>query len=261
MAPLVLVERLGDVEIWTINRPEKRNALDQAMIDALHERLEVAEGDASLRCVILTGAGDRAFVAGADIAQLRERRAPDALAGINANLFDRLSRLRCPTIAAVRGFALGGGCELAMACDIRLAAEDARFGQPEVKLGIMAAAGGTYRLPALVGLGMARELLFTGRIIDAAEALRIGLVNRVVAPDSLLSAARTLAEEIAANAPLAVASTKLSLARVSPGGAEAVAAESQLQAELFESDDKYARMDAFLAARRARAAKRAEEKK
>ncbi|HAN32048.1 MAG TPA: enoyl-CoA hydratase [Myxococcales bacterium] len=257
MSDLLQVQRTGSIETWTLNRPQKRNALDQAMVDALHARLQVAEQDQSLDCVVLTGAGDKAFVAGADIAQLRERKAADALVAINASLFDRLARLHCPTIAAVKGFALGGGCELAMACDLRIAADNARFGQPEVKLGIMAAAGGTYRLPALVGLGMLRELLFTGRIVDAHEALRIGLVNRVVRSDELIGVALEIAQEISEASSIAVRRTKESLSRLRPGGPEAIAAESAIQADLFESQDKYDRMDAFLQARRQRAARRA----
>lgn len=254
---LIQVTRAEGVETWTLNRPDKLNALDQAMVDALHAALDRVWGDTALRCVVLTGAGERAFVAGADIGQLRERRHADALAGINSGLFDRLARLPAPTLAAVNGFALGGGCELAMACDLRIAGERARFGQPEVGLGIMAAAGGTYRLPALVGLGMARELLFTGRIIDAAEALRIGLVNRVVADAELLAAAASLAAEIARADPLAVRSTKAALAQHTPGGPQLMAFESTAQAVLFESPEKFRRMDRFLARKAERAAAKA----
>lgn len=239
-------EQPTGVWLWTLNRPDKLNSLDQAMVDALHAAIDEAAETPELRAIILTGAG-RAFVAGADIAQLRERRHADALRAINAALFDKLARVAVPTIAAINGYALGGGCELAMACDLRVASERAKLGQPEVALGIMAAAGGTYRLPALVGLGMARELLFTGRIIKAAEAERIGLVNRVVAPDALLQTAFELAAEIAKAAPLAVRMTKAALAQHTPSGPALMAFESTAQAVLFESAEKFRRMDAFLA--------------
>lgn len=254
--PLLLQERRDGVALWTLNRPDKLNSLDQAMVDALHGAIADAASDASLRCVILTGAG-RAFVAGADIAQLRERRHEDALKAINSGLFDALARLPMPTIAAINGFALGGGCELAIACDLRVASERAKFGQPEVGLGIMAAAGGTYRLPALVGLGAARELLFTGRIVDATEALRLGLVNRVVASDTLLDAAWDLAGEIGRADPLAVRMTKAALAQHTKGGPALMAFESTAQAVLFESEEKMRRMDLFLTRKAERAAKKA----
>ncbi len=256
--PLLLRTRRDGVWLWTLNRPDKLNSLDQAMVDALHQALDEAAGDPDVRCVILTGAG-RAFVAGADIAQLRQRRHADALRAINAGLLDKLARLPVPTIAAVNGFALGGGCELAMACDLRIATEAAKFGQPEVGLGIMAAAGGTYRLPALVGLGMARELLFTGRIIDATEAARIGLVNRVVPASELLDVAWDLAREIARADPLAVRMSKAALAQHTPGGPALMAFESTAQAVLFESPEKFRRMDAFLARKAERAARKAAE--
>ena len=256
--PLLLQERRDGVALWTLNRPDKLNSLDQAMVDVLHGAIAEAAADASLRCVIITGAG-RAFVAGADIAQLRERRHEDALKAINAGLFDALARLPMPTIAAINGFALGGGCELAIACDLRVASERAKFGQPEVGLGIMAAAGGTYRLPALVGLGAARELLFTGRIVDATEALRLGLVNRVVASDALMDAAWELAGEIGRADPLAVRMTKAALAQHTTGGPALMAFESTAQAVLFESDEKMRRMGLFLTRKAERAAKKAAE--
>lgn len=261
-SPPVLWRDEGHVVIWTIDRPAKLNALDGVTIAALHDacallesKVAAAAADPSLpmpAALVVTGAGGRAFVAGADIAELRQRRAPDALAAINSRLFDRVARLPLPTIAAVRGFALGGGCELAIACDLRVAGRSAKFGQPEVSLGIMAAAGGTYRLPALIGLGRARELLYTGRIVDADEALAIGLCEQVVADDDVVDAAIALAQRIARNDALAVRMTKVSLARSGVGGPNAIASESTIQALLFESPTKFARMDAFLAKRRAK---------
>ncbi len=230
-----------------LNRPEKRNAIDQAMIDDLHAALDELDGRSDVRVLILSGAGGKAFAAGADIAQLRDRRAPEALKIINARLFQRVEDLAFPTIAAITGYALGGGCELAMCCDLRVAGESAKLGQPEVALGIIPAAGGTQRLPRLVGLGNARELIFTGRIVDAAYSERIGLVNRVVPNDQVLASARELAEEIAAQGQLAVRLAKLALNTSSRTGQDTgVLVEQLAQAVLFESDDKNERMTAFL---------------
>ena len=246
-APRVLTERRGDALLVTLNAPERRNAIDKQMVDALHRVLDEAWGDESLAALVLTGAGDKAFAAGADIAQLRERTARDALAAINSTIFERVETFPAPVIAAIRGFALGGGCELAIACDLRVLGESARLGQPEVRLGIIPAAGGTYRLPRLVGLGRARELVYTGRMVDATEALRIGLANVVVPDAEVLPRALALADEIAANGRLAVRAAKRSLnALARPGQANAIAFESSQQAMLFDSDDKRARMDAFL---------------
>ncbi|MCG3151639.1 MAG: Short-chain-enoyl-CoA hydratase [bacterium] len=245
-APLVLTERVGSVAILTLNRPEKRNAIDLAMVQALHGILAELARDADLACLVLTGAG-KAFAAGADIGELRERNRFDALAGINSRLFQAVEQFPTPVIAAIQGWALGGGCELALACDLRIAGESARFGQPEVTLGILPGAGATQRLPRLVGLGMARDLIFTGRIIDAAEALRIGLVNRVVPDDGLLDAAQEVASQIAANGPLALRLAKLALnASHRTGSDVGFLIESLGQASCFESDDKYQRMTAFL---------------
>lgn len=231
----------------TLNRPDKLNALDQTMVDALHLALDLYEQNPQVHALVLTGAGRRAFAAGADIAELRARRAGDALAGINSVLFDRIAHFPVPTIAAVCGYALGGGCELALACDLRVAGESARFGQPETGLGIMAAAGATWRLPALIGLGRARELLFTGRLVEADEALRIGLVNQVVPDTSLLEAALDMAKIIAQNDTLATRMTKQALGRALGDTAQARQFESAVQAVLFESPEKFRRMDAFLA--------------
>jgi enoyl-CoA hydratase len=190
----------------TVNRPDKLNALNGDVIRELGEAVTRIESDAAIRGVILTGAGPKAFVAGADIAELAGQGAVDgkarALAGQLA--FRRLERCGKPVIAAVNGFALGGGCELAMACHLRVAAENARFGQPEVKLGLGPGYGGTVRLPRLVGKGRALELLLTAGMIDAAEAHRIGLVNRVVPAERLLEETEQLLRSILENGPLAV---------------------------------------------------------
>ncbi|MHC4393501.1 MAG: enoyl-CoA hydratase/isomerase family protein [Planctomycetota bacterium] len=251
----LLTERTDDGILFvTLNRPEKRNALDQAMVTALHTVLDTVEGEPpgeGTRALVLMGAGEKAFAAGADIGQLLARTHKDALNRINSSLFERLERLRCPTIAAVHGWTLGGGAELALACDIRIAARSVKMGQPEVSLGIIPAAGATYRLPRLVGFGKARELIFTGRIIDADEALAIGLVERVVDDQDLREAALGLAREIAKNAPLAVQLAKVML-NTAARGAHLSEMESITQAILFESEEKHVRMQAFLDRKAAR---------
>ncbi|HEU5169266.1 MAG TPA: enoyl-CoA hydratase-related protein [Gemmatimonadales bacterium] len=190
----------------TINRPDKLNALNATVIAELADAVARIESDAAIRGVILTGAGGKAFVAGADITELASQGPLDAreraLAG--QQMMRRLERCGKPVVAAVNGFALGGGCELAMACHLRVASEAARFGQPEVKLGIGPGYGGTVRLPRLVGRGRALELLLTGAMIDAQEAWRIGLVNRVVPAERLLAESEQLLRAILEQAPLAV---------------------------------------------------------
>lgn len=246
-APRVLCERRGDAVLVTLNAPERRNAIDQQMVDGLHRVLDDLWHDESVAALVITGAGDKAFAAGADIAQLRERTSRDALKAINSGIFNRIEEFPAPVIAAIRGFALGGGCELAIACDLRVLGESAKLGQPEVKLGIIPAAGGTYRLPRLVGLGLARELVYTGRMVDAQEALRIGLANVVVPDAQVLDRALALAGEIAQNGRLAVRGAKRAMnALARPGQENAIGFECAVQAVLFDSDDKKARMDAFL---------------
>ena len=241
----LLVEFADGIAVVTLNRPEVRNAIDLATVDDLHWALDLLASYGRTRVLILTGAGP-AFASGADIRELRKRRAPDALRGINAGLFEQVERFPAPTIAAVNGHALGGGCELALACDLRIAAQSARFGQPEVGLGVIPAAGAAYRLPRLVGLGRARELIYTGRIIDADEAFRIGLVNRVVPDGSLLDEARAVAAAIARKSPLALRVAKRVLAAAAHGAASGRAAEDLGQAILFESSDRDEGMSAFL---------------
>ncbi|MEM7168438.1 MAG: enoyl-CoA hydratase-related protein [Planctomycetota bacterium] len=245
--PRVLVTRDGNVVTMTLNRPEVRNALDLDMINALHDTLEQLEPDMEIGALILTGAGEKAFVAGADIGQLRERKSPEAFRRINQALFRRLEEFPAPTIAAIRGWALGGGCELAMACDLRVAGSSAKFGQPEVGLGIIPGAGGTHRLQRLVGIGKARELIFTGDIIDADEAAQIGLVNRVVADADVPTAAAELAGRIAKNSAGAVRLAKVvvnSAPDLSDRGRDMMEVVSQ--AICFDSQDKFDRMTRFL---------------
>lgn len=238
--------RGGHIGVLTLDRPTVKNAINAEMIRDLGRALDEVDAAGTFRALILKGAGDEAFAAGADIGQLIERDAEDAFRRINAALFRRLEDQPVPTIAAIRGYALGGGCELAMACDIRLAATDAQLGQPEVGLGILPGAGAIQRLPALVGLGRAKELIFSARIIDAEEARSIGLVNRVVSTDALDAEAWALAERIAKQGPLAVRISKQALnasARPHPGFETL---DVLGQALCFDSDDKRNRMQAFL---------------
>lgn len=208
----ILYEKRGYTGIITMNRPEALNALNSDVLAELDELLSKLEADDSLRCVIVTGSG-KAFVAGADIAQMQNMNADEAYAFANLGdrVFTRLARLEVPVIAAVNGFALGGGLELALACDIRLASEKAKFGQPEVGLGITPGFGGTQRLSRAVGMSKAMELIFTCDMIKADEAKAIGLVSCVCAPEELMDKALQMAEKIAKNAPVAVKEAKKSV--------------------------------------------------
>jgi len=202
----LLLERDGAVAVITVNRPQVLNALNFSTIDDLRRAALALKHDAGVRAVVITGAGEKSFVAGADInefaAQAPAQYKELALRG--QHVFDLIENLGKPVIAAINGYALGGGCELALACTLRVAADTARIGQPEINLGIIPGYGGTQRLARLVGKGVALELLLTGRHITAAEALQIGLVNRVVPAASLLSDANALAAELAVKAPIAV---------------------------------------------------------
>ncbi len=239
----------GPVTTITVNRPQAMNALDRATILELIDVFTVMEGAPSVRAAVLTGAGEKAFVAGADITAMaaftpREAR---AFAELGGSLGDLIEGLAIPVIAAVNGFALGGGCELALACDFIYASSKAKLGQPEVSLGVIPGFGGTQRLARRVGLGHARELCYTGDIIAADEALRIGLVNAVVDPAELLPRARAAAEKIASKGPLAVADAKRALRRGAdlPIG-EACELERHLFAGLFATADQKEGCKAFV---------------
>ncbi len=203
------LETRDGIAFLTVNRPDKLNALNVQTLGELEHAVGVLESDAAVRGVIVTGAGEKAFVAGADIAELATLTpmGGQAIARRGQLLFERFERLGKPVIAAVNGFALGGGCELALACHVRLASENARLGTPEVKLGVICGYAGTQRLPRLVGKGRAFEMLLTGDPVDAQEALRIGLVNRVFPKDKLLAEAEALLRRMLANGPLALRST------------------------------------------------------
>jgi enoyl-CoA hydratase len=251
----LLVDVRDGIGFVTVNRAAKRNALDERTIDELERAFVGFAGDTAVRGVVLTGAGEKAFVAGADIAGLSRlgASAASALAARGQRAFDRIEWLGKPVVAAVNGFALGGGCELALACHVRVAADTASFGTPEVTLGLMCGYGGTQRLPRLVGKGRALEMLLTGRRIDAAEALRIGLVNRVVPAATLLAEAEGFARTMAGNAPLALRAT---LEAVNGGLdrslAEALEGEAGLFGELAATQDAKEGTSAFLEKRPAR---------
>lgn len=242
------VEDRGAFVLATLDRPEKRNAIDQDLVDALHAlcaRLEVER-----RTLVITGSGGT-FAAGADIAQLRERRATDALKGINTRCFQRIRALPMPVIAVLDGYALGGGAELAYAADIRIGTPSLKIGNPETGLGIIAAAGATWRLKEIVGDALATEMLLTGRILGADEALHAGLVSTVVESHAALEHAATLAERIAALDPAATQATKRALLAPASAHPEIELAE---QAVLFESPEKQRRMTEFLERRGAKRA-------
>lgn len=245
----------GAIATITITREDKLNALDSATIGELLRAFLLARSDQDVRAVVLTGAGRKAFIAGADIAEMASL-SPDAarrFAERGQQLTLLIESMSKPVIAAVNGFALGGGCEIALSCHIRVASEAARFGQPEVKIGLLPGFGGSQRLPRLIGKGRALELLLTGGMIDAGEASRIGLVNKVVPADSLVEAAVGIAGVIAANAPLAI---EYCMAAVASGLEmpleEALRMEAALFGLCFASDDMREGTSAFLEKRPAR---------
>lgn len=206
----VLIAKEGHVATITINRPKALNALSTAVLTDLNAALDEVAADQDVYALIITGAGEKSFVAGADIAEMKDKSVEEAAEyGKFGNaVFRKIETFRCPVIAAVNGFALGGGCELAMSCDIRVASENAVFGQPEVGLGITPGFGGTQRLARLVGAGIAKEMIYTARNIKADRAAQIGLVNKVVAAEKLSATVMKMAQGIAKNAPIAVAYAK-----------------------------------------------------
>ncbi len=237
----VLYEKKGPIAYVTLNRPKVLNALNKATIAELNEVFEDARDDAAVRGVILTGAGDKAFAAGADISEMAGDTPDDAehKTRLGQRLTLLIENLGKPVIAAVNGFALGGGCELAMACTIRLAVETAKFGQPEVTIGIIPGFGGTQRLPRLVGKGRALQLILTGDMIDADEAHRMGLVNEIVPSANLIARAQEILNKINANAPVAI---KLAIDAANRGLdvslAEGLNIEASLFAQCFATEDR-----------------------
>ncbi|HYC79271.1 MAG TPA: enoyl-CoA hydratase-related protein [Planctomycetota bacterium] len=232
----------------TFHRPEVLNAVNLKMVTELTDALGVLAARDDVRGLLLSGAGGKAFVAGADISELVKRTVDDALKAINAGVFQKLEDFPWPTVAAIQGFALGGGCELALACDVRFCSPESLFGQPEVKLGIIPGAGAPHRLTRTVGPGRARELILSGRAVKADEAERIGLVNRVIAPpETPVDAARAFLKQCVANAPLAVRLAKVALnAAVNTVDRRSTMVEYLSQGILFDTDEKTRRMTDFL---------------
>lgn len=250
----LILERQDQIAILTINRPKALNALNSATLEELFQAFTELAKDTSIRVIILTGSGEKAFVAGADISQMSDMT---PLKGRRFSLFGQnvmnlIESLPQPVIAAVNGFALGGGTELAMACDIRLASENAKFGQPEVNLGLLAGFGGTQRLPRLVGSGRASEILFTADTLDAQEAYRIGLVNRVYPLPELMSHALAMAQKIASRAPIAVQLTKSAIYKgQNVDLLSGQAYEAEVFGQTFSTHDQKEGCSAFLEKRKA----------
>ena len=241
-------EQQGAVAVLTIDRPKALNALNPEVLADLKAAFEGIDQN-SVRCVVLTGAGDKSFVAGADIGSMSTMTKAEGtdFGKLGNDIFLMIEHFPLPVIAAVNGFALGGGCELSMACDIRICSENAMFGQPEVGLGITPGFGGTQRLPRIVGLGMAKQLLYTARNIDAAEALRIGLVNAVVPQAELMDTALKMANTIAKNAPIAVRACKKAVNEgMQVSIDKAVEIEEKLFGDCFETHDQVEGMACFL---------------
>ena len=245
----VTLEKDGNLAIITINRPKALNALNSETLRELDIAITNIENDSNVYCVILTGSGKKSFVAGADIAEMKDldSKAGEEFGLLGNKVFRRLENLDKPVIAAISGFALGGGCELAMACDIRIASEKAKFAQPEAGLGITPGFGGTQRLPRIVGLGKAKELIYTCSMVNAEEALRIGLVNKVVPLENLMEEARKMASTICANAPIAVKLCKDAINRgMQVDIDKAIEVEAEDFGKCFDSEDQVEGMTAFL---------------
>ena len=245
----IILETDGPIAVLRINRPEKHNAVNNATVEEIDSALDQLETNSELRVLILTGTGEKAFVAGADIEELNKR---DTHLGRSETrrrqeVYSRIEQLEVPSIAAINGWALGTGLELALVCTLRIASSKAKMGQPEVKLGIIPGAGGTFRLPRLVGLGWAMEMILTGEPVTADEALSMGLVNRVVPPEKLMEEVQSLADTIVARPKLAVQYAKEAVLRCSEGSLiEGLAHESYLHALSCGTDDKREGVASFL---------------
>lgn len=245
----------GQIGIITINRPKALNALNSAVLDELDKTLDAVDQEA-IRCLILTGAGEKSFVAGADIGEMSTltKAEGEAFGKKGNDVFRKLETFPIPVIAAVNGFALGGGCEISMSCDIRICSENAVFGQPEVSLGITPGFGGTQRLARIVGTGKAKEMIYGARNIKAEEAYRIGLVNNVYPAEELMPAAKKLASTIARNAPIAVRNCKRAINEgIQVDMDQAIVIEEKLFGSCFETCDQKEGMNAFLEKRKVNA--------
>jgi len=242
----ILVDRDGPLGIVTLNRPRQLNALNWDLVGELGQALEAFDRDDAIRCIIITGAGDRAFAAGADIKEMAEATPVTMLTGAFEG-WERIRRIHKPLIAAVNGYALGGGCELAMHCDIIVASETAQFGQPEINIGVIPGAGGTQRLTRAIGKYLAMEMVLTGRNFSAAELHRAGLVNRVVPAGELMSAAKEIGMKIAAKGPIAVRLAKESVnAALETPLEEGLSIERRNFCLLFSTEDQKEGMRAFV---------------
>jgi enoyl-CoA hydratase len=246
----LLYEKKNGIGTVTLNRPDKLNALNSTVYKELYDVFEAIENDAEVRVVVLTGAGDRAFCAGSDVAEM-QNMGPIEVQKFMATIrktSDFIYALTKPTIAAVNGLALGGGCELSMCCDLRLASEKARFGQPEITLGLIPGASGTQRLPRLVGAAKAKEMIFLGDLIDAATALNLGLVNKIVPPEKLMEEANTWATRLAGLSAPVLAMAKMAINNgLDTDIASGLNMETKCNALCFATEDRKEGMDAFLA--------------
>jgi len=243
----ILFQVIDSVGLITINRPEVRNALDITTTNEIHHLLDDLRENEEVKVIIFTGAGDKAFVAGADINVLKEKTFLDVLVPASKALMTKIEEFDKPVLAAINGYALGGGCELALACDIRIASEQAKLGLPELNLAIIPGGGGTQRLTRLVGKGKAKELIFTGDMINAAEALRIGLVNKVVPVDELIPAALDMAKKMMTKGPLALKLAKIAINTGADSDLHTgLLIEKLAQSILFSTQDKLEGTSAFL---------------
>jgi len=249
----LVFEKDNGIGLVTINRPQALNALNRTVLLELDAVCNAISQDQTIQVVIITGMGDKAFVAGADISEMQPLSAVEGreFARIGQGVLNKIENLRQPVIAAVNGFALGGGCELAMACDLRIAADKTKFGQPEVPLGICPGFGGTQRLPHMIGKGRAKELIYTGDMIDATEAYRIGLVNKVVPQQELLATAKEMARKIISRAPIAVQLSKAAINQsVNMPLESGIAYEAEVFGLCFATEDQTEGMSAFLEKRK-----------
>ena len=248
----LIIERNDGVTVMKISAPKSLNALNSTILKEIDDF--VSHLDDTTRVLIITGDGEKSFVAGADISEMAHLNEPEGFefGRLGAQVFRRIETLPIPVIAAVNGFALGGGCELAMSCDIRIASNKAKFGQPEVGLGIIPGFSGTYRLPKLIGQGYAKEMIYTGKVIRADEALRVGLVNAVYEPEELMDKAMEMAQMMLKNAPVAIGLAKQSINEGYDLDADgAIGLENKLFGKCFATEDQKEGMDAFLNKRKA----------
>lgn len=250
----LLVDFAEGIMTITINRPKALNALNTQTLEELRAAIDNAAQDREVKVIIITGSGEKAFVAGADIAQMKELTVLEGrqMTILGQEVFEEIEKVDKPVIAAVNGYALGGGCELAMACDIRIASERAKFGQPEVNLGIIPGYGGTQRLPRLIGKGRAKYYIMTGEMINAADAYAFGLADKIVSPDQLLEKAREVAKTIMSKGPIAVMMAKRAVNNgLNMDLDSAVAYETEAYTTTFGTEDRLEGMGAFLEKRKA----------